>query len=163
MCLMPVHTTISGRDRGHVGHLHSRHASARRSRPPARGVPRGAAAALLGLGPVVGAILGEATGSYDGAVFAVLCVVSAAVAAVLVSSAGLWWAAPVPPPVIWAVSVLTELAWHNPPYQGGKEQAVGVAHGTIHAFPVMAASELAMAVVIAARVSAARRRGSTHV
>jgi hypothetical protein len=148
-----------------AAHTHSRHASAHRGRSAPPGVPSWAAAALLGLGPVVGAVLGEALGAYDGTVFALVCVASAAAAAVMVSPAGLWWAVPTPPPVIWAVSVLAELGWHDPPYQGSRGQAVGVAHGTIHAFPVMAAVEFTLAIIVVVRLAAsgARRGRAAHV
>lgn len=146
-----------------AAHTHSRHPSAHPGPSAARGAPRWAAAALLGFGPLVGAVLGEAAGGYDGALYALTCVGSAVVAATLVSPAGLWWVVPTPPPVVWTVSVATELAWHEPPYQGSKERAVGVAHGTIHAFPVMVGVELALAVVVGVRMARARRGGSARV
>src|SRR5512139_3248246 len=139
-----------------AAHTHNRHASVHRGPAARRGASRWTAAALLGLGPAVGAILGRAAGSYDGTVFALACVGTASAAAAVVSRAGLWWAAPTPPPVIWAVGVLSELAWHEPPYRGSRERAVGIAHGTIHAFPVMVAAELALAAVVAVRLAGAR-------
>jgi hypothetical protein len=120
-------------------------------------------AALLGLGPVFGAIVGEAVGAYDGTVFAMFCVASAAVAGVIARPAALWWVVPMSPPLVWAVSILTELAWHDPPYRGPKQRVVGVAHGTIHAFPVMAAVGLALAVVAVVRVSGELRKGAARV
>jgi asparagine N-glycosylation enzyme membrane subunit Stt3 len=146
----------------------------RRAAPrPGRGAPapqsaplsaaNGTAAACVLLGPVVGAFLGKAIGGYSGPVFAIVCVLAAMVAAATVTPVGLWWVIPSPPLVIWVVGVVAELSWRNPPYQGKKEQAVGVAHGTVHSFPVMLAALLGMAVVVVATRMKARQRGSAHV
>lgn len=141
----------------------SRNPSARRGPSADRGGPRWAAFVLLVAGPPIGAVLGAAAGAHVGAVYTLTCVGSAAAAAVLVSPAGLWWVVPTPPPVVWTVSVLTELLRRRPSYQGSDERAVVVAHGTIHAFPVMAGVELALTVVVGGRLLSARARRSARV
>jgi hypothetical protein len=114
-------------------------------------VPRGTAAALAVLGPIAGAFLGRVLGSYDGVVFGVCCLVCALAGALVATPAGLWWAVPGVPLAIWAVGVSAELAWHEPAYRSGREQAVGVAHAMVHVFPVMGVAVIGMVTVVALR------------
>ena len=114
------------------------------------------------LGPVAAAVVGKAAGSYKGPGFAIPCVLLALLGAAAAARSALWWAIPVVAPVIWLVGVAAELSWRVPKYQGTKEQLVGVAHGTVHAFPVMTAAVLGMAAVAVLNVMAARRRGAYH-
>jgi hypothetical protein len=76
----------------------------------------------------------------------------------------LWWTVPAAPPLIWLTAVGAELVLHDPAYQGAKAEAVGLAHGTAHAFPVMAVA-LAAALLVAAAgrlVTAGDRSGTTR-
>lgn len=101
-------------------------------------VTAGRATALLVLAPAIGMFLA------DGLVFAVLCAVVAALAALLVRPAGLWWVLPMAPVAIWGLCVGREVFDAS---GGGSRQAVAVAHGMIDAFPAMAATLAATAVV----------------
>jgi hypothetical protein len=121
-------------------------------------VPRGTAAAFAVLGPIAGAFLGRALGSYDGVVFGACCLVCALAGALVATPAGLWWAVPGVPLAIWAVGVAAELAWHEPSYRTGREQAVGVAHAMVHVFPIMGTAVIGMVMVVALRRAGAPRR-----
>lgn len=74
--------------------------------------------------------------------------------------AGLWWVAPCPVLVTSATAIIAELVWHSnhAAYVGTKAQLVGVARGTLHGFPVTAAAELAVLLVVAVRWRRARSR-----
>ena len=104
--------------------------------------------ALLVLGPATGMFFG-------GVVFAVLCAAAAALAALRVRPAGLWWVLPLAPVAIWAVCVSREVFDAS---GGGGRQAVAVAHGMIDAFPAMMVTLLVtVAVALLRRV---RRRSA---
>lgn len=111
--------------------------------------PAWTAPAALVLGPLLGVLTGQALGAYAGPGFAVVAVLSAMLAAASVARRALWWVVPAAPPLIWLTAVGAELVLHDPAYQGTKAEAVGLAHGTAHAFPVMAAA-LAAALLVAA-------------
>ena len=133
MCLMPAHT---------YGSQH------RRERPTQR-TTAGRVAVLLLLAPGIGMFFG-------GTVFVVLCTAAAALAALRVRSAGLWWVVPVAPMVIWAVCVSVALMGSG---GGGKEDdAIALVHGMIDAFPAILFALAGMAAVIVMKRLAARRR-----
>lgn len=117
-------------------------APARRGNRTARSVT-----ALLVLAPAIGMFLGTV-------VFTVLCAGAAAVAALRVRPAGLWWVLPLAPVAIWAACVGRELFDAS---GGGSRQAVAVAHGMIDAFPAMLVTLLATAAVALSRRAARRR------
>jgi hypothetical protein len=102
---------------------------------------------LLVFAPAIGMFFG-------GAVFAVLCAGAAALAALRVRPAGLWWVLPLAPVAIWAVCVSREVFDAS---AGGGKQAVAVAHGMIDAFPAMLVTLLATAAVALLRQAARRR------
>lgn len=124
------------------------------------GRPAWVMTAVVLLGPIVAAIVGQAAGSYYGPGFAVLCVASALLAAAVTPPRGLWFLIPGMPAWIWVVAAGAELAWHNPPYEGRKAQAVGLVHATTHGFPVMATSMLAMGVLAVAGAVQERKTGA---
>jgi len=136
MCLMP-HTPGTHHDSCH-------RAPTRRGRPKRaqRPTPAAHVIALLLLAPMVGLFFG-------GAIFVLLCVAAATVAAVRVRPAGLWWVLPAAPLAIWTVTVGWKLLTAS---EGGAKQAVALAHGMIDAFPAMV-----LAVVSTALVAVVRR------
>jgi hypothetical protein len=108
-------------------------------RAPARraNITAGRVTALLVLAPAIGMFFGSV-------VFAVLCAGAAALAAVRVRPAGLWWVLPLAPMAVWAVCVSREVFDAS---GGGGRQTVAVVHGMIDAFPAMAVTLLAASAV----------------
>lgn len=104
---------------------------------------------MLLLAPTIGMFFG-------GVMFAVLCAGAAAVAALRVRPAGLWWVLPLAPVAIWALCVGREMFDAS---GGGTRQAVAVAHGMIDAFPAMMVTLLVTAAVALLRRA---RRGSAR-
>jgi len=95
------------------------------------------------MAPVIGVFFG-------GAVFVLLCVAAAMLAAMWVQPAGLWWVMPAAPLAIWVVSV----GWQFLDSSGGTtKQAVAVAHGMIDAFPAILLTLVATAMVAVVRRS----------
>jgi Na+/phosphate symporter len=117
-------------------------APTRRSRPK-RPVPASRLVALLLLAPVIGMFFG-------GAVFVLLCVAAATLAAVRVQPTGLWWVLPAAPLAIWVVSVGRQLLDAS---SETTKQAVAVAHGMIDAFPAILLALVAAAMVAVVRWS----------
>ena len=139
------HTAGTGSTRT-TGHR----APTRRSRSN-RPVPASRLLALLLLAPAVGMFFG-------GAVFVLLCVAAATLAAGRVQPAGLWWVLPAAPLAIWTVSVSRQLFDAS---GGTTRQAVAVAHGMIEAFPAILLTLVATAMVAVVRRS--RRWRSARV
>ena len=110
-------------------------------------------------GPVVGTVAGHLVGSSSGPVFVVFCLAAALFATLASTPAGWWWVLTGLPPVIAAAAILGELTFHEhrAAYQGSKQQLVGVAHGVLHGFPVMAAAEILMIVTVVVQVVRSRQ------
>lgn len=122
------------------------HGSSHRA-PTRRGsITAGRATALLVLAPAIGIFFG-------GVVLAVLCAGAAALAALRVPPAGLWWVLPLAPVAVWAVCVGREVFDAS---GGGTRQVVAVAHGMIDAFPAMMVTLVAAAAVALLRRFARR-------
>ena len=103
-------------------------------------------AALLA-GPILGAVLGGATGGYHGPLFALFTIASAALATAAVTPNGRWWVIPALPPLAWLVAAVAEVTLHDPPYGDSKAKAVGLVHATTHVFPVILAALVTMGLV----------------
>ena len=115
--------------------------------PTRRGnITAGRVTVLLVLAPAIGMFFGSV-------LFAVLCAGAAALAALRVRPAGLWWVLPSAPVAIWAVCVGREVF---DAFGGTGKQAVAVAHGMIDAFPAMMVTLLATAAVAVLRRLARR-------
>lgn len=122
------------------------HSSGHRA-PTRRGtITAGRVTALLVSAPAIGMFFGSV-------MFAVLCAGAAALAAVRVRPAGLWWVLPMAPVAVWAVCVSREVF---DAFGSGGKQAVAVVHGMIDAFPAMLVTLLATAVVALLRHLARR-------
>ena len=104
-------------------------------------------------------MLGKVIGGYHGPVFAVFAVSAAALATAAATPNGRWWVVPAQPPLAWLAAAAAELLWHDPPYSDAKGRAVGLVHATTHVFPVIVAALVAMALVIAVPVIAAKAGG----
>lgn len=126
----------------HMPHSPGTHGSCHRAPTRRTDVTAGRVTALFVLAPVIGMFLA------DGLVFAVLCAAAAALAALLVRPAGLWWVLPMAPVAIWAACVGRAVFDAS---GGGSRQAVAVAHGMIDAFPAMAVTVGATAAVALGR------------
>ena len=103
--------------------------------------------ALLLFAPAIGMFFG-------GAVFAVSCAAGAALAALRVRPAGLWWVVPLAPVAIWTLCVGRAVLNAS---GGGTRQAIAVAQGMIEAFPAMAVTLLTTGAVALLRRLARRR------
>lgn len=123
------------------------HGSAHRARTRRGRTTAGWITVLLLLAPTIGMLFG-------GVMFAVLCAGAAALAALRVPPAGLWWVVPLAPVAIWAVCVGREVFDAS---GGGGRQAVAVARGMIDAFPQMVVT-LSTTVAVALLRRAARGR-----
>ncbi|MCC3770758.1 DUF6542 domain-containing protein [Streptomyces sp. UNOC14_S4] len=116
--------------------------------------------------PVLGAILGEMSGSRPGWPFVVAGVLGGALAAATCSRAGAWWVAYAPPPVAMFITVAVESAAGRT----GSHVATGAVRWAVDAFPAMAWTEAAVVAVLASRWFRARRstpgkgmeRGARH-
>ena len=131
-------------------HMPQTHGSCHRAPTRRANITAGRVTALLLAAPAIGMFFG-------GMVFAVLCAGAAAVAALRVRPAGLWWVLPMAPVAIWAVCVSREVFDAS-----GSEsrQAVAVAHGMITAFPAMVVTLLATgAVALLRRLARRSARG----
>ena len=125
-------------------------AAARTGREPRPGTT-GRVSVLILVTPLIGMFLGEA-------VFTTACTAAAALAALRVRPAGLWWVLPAAPLAVWAVCVGRELFDAS---GDATKQAVAVAQGMITAFPAMALTLLAATAV--ALLRRARRRRYARV
>lgn len=131
----------------HMPQTTGTHGSAHRAPTRRANATAGRVTVLLLLAPAIGMFLG-------GALFAVLCAGAAALAALRVRPAGLWWVVPLAPVAIWAVCVGREVFDAS---GGNGKQTVAVARGMIDAFPAMAVTLLTAAAVALLRRAVRRR------
>ncbi|WP_424636816.1 DUF6542 domain-containing protein [Embleya sp. AB8] len=117
---------------------------------------------LVGV-PVLGALVDRAFGASPGGVFAVSVVVAALCAVAMATRTGLWWVVPTPPLIVAAVTVAAGFISGKHTREGSKALATEVARWAVHAFPVMAAAEAAVAAAVVVRLVLGRRNGrSVH-
>lgn len=121
-------------------------------------VRSGMVASAVVADPIAAMAVAMAAGAVVGGafhiVFTVLCCCAALFAAVFATKSGLWWVATDLPLVVALTAILGELARHpgqGGGYQGSKQQAIGLAHGVLAAFPVMATVEVVILAAIVAR------------
>ncbi|RLU79702.1 hypothetical protein CTZ27_36330 [Streptomyces griseocarneus] len=105
---------------------------------------------------MLGAVLGETTGSGPGWPFVVSGVLGGALAAVTCSRAGAWWVAYTPPPAVMLITAAVESAVGKT----GSHVATGAVRWAVDAFPAMAWTEAAVIAVLAVRWFRARRTAS---
>ncbi|MEY9842981.1 DUF6542 domain-containing protein [Streptacidiphilus sp. MAP5-3] len=113
---------------------------------------------LVGL-PLLGAGVDEVLGNPLGVVFALCAALGTAWAALLCTRRGLWWVLPMPPLLVAAITVVSQLALHGDQLAGGRSLATASVKWAVTDFPIMASAVLAAVAALGLRRVLALRSG----
>ncbi|MBF9070668.1 DUF6542 domain-containing protein [Streptacidiphilus fuscans] len=127
----------------------------RRDWPVARPKP---GLVLVGL-PLLGAGVDEVLGSPLGLCFTLGAVLGTVWAALLCTPSGLWWVLPMPPLLVTAITVVSQLALHGDQFAGGRSLTTASVKWTVADFPIMASAVLAALAALGVRRALALRTG----
>ncbi len=129
---------------------------AARTRQDRRGAAPLGRIVLLALAlPVAGALVDELLSSALGWTFTITAVLAAALAAMNCTREGTWLALSAPPLVVAAITIVTEQLANSSAAHG--KLTTSAVHWAVDAFPAMAAAEVTLIAVLAARLVRSRR------
>ncbi|MDF3289696.1 DUF6542 domain-containing protein [Streptomyces silvisoli] len=149
----PRGRAADGSRRAGAGQAPGRTARSKRNKPGA--APLGRIVLLALALPVAGALLDELLGSALGWTFTITAALAAALTAMNSTREGTWLVLSAPPLVLAAITIAAEQLASTSTSHG--KLTTSAVHWAVDAFPAMAAAEITVIAVLAARLVRARR------